>query len=317
MALDLSLRGLRCMVAVAEEGSFSKAAQRLRLSQPTISAHIVELEKRAGMALFTRTTRRVVLTREGAEMLAEARRLIRDDERLERTVNRIRRQGSGRLRLGAAIYTIFIDERVDLIDRFATAHGDIQLDIVNAWQNELMRDLADGTIDMTIAVGRAIPAWEFERLAARRANGELEYPDDLPRIVLRTAPVRLLVPRESPLAAMDEIPPEVLKGAQVATLADEHGRSLVRPVTDWLEGAGAEIIAPPEGNTIAIERYAAKRRICAIGTGWLKLDGAADMVLKPMAGLDLSTDLVLLSAPGTRRPAAQMFWDLAGATVLM
>lgn len=71
-----SLRELECFVAVGEELHFSRAAKRLRMSQPPLSRHIQDLEERVGCALFRRTRRRVELTPAGAAFLEEARRVL-------------------------------------------------------------------------------------------------------------------------------------------------------------------------------------------------------------------------------------------------
>lgn len=75
---NASLRHLRCFIAVAEEGSFARAAHRLGLTQSALSAAIKGAEAALGAALFHRTTRRVELTTAAAGFLPMARTLLQD-----------------------------------------------------------------------------------------------------------------------------------------------------------------------------------------------------------------------------------------------
>ena len=80
----MEMRHLRCLVAVAEELHFGRAATRLNLSQPPVSLAIKELEAELGVTLFERSSRRIVLTREGEEALHDARAVLARAELLKR-----------------------------------------------------------------------------------------------------------------------------------------------------------------------------------------------------------------------------------------
>src|SRR5437016_2211645 len=101
MSMNLpELWQLRYFVAVAERLHFSRAAEALHVTQPPLSRAIRALEETLGVALFVRTRRRVELTREGARLLEDARRVM---GQLERTVLELRSMASGeqgRLRIG-------------------------------------------------------------------------------------------------------------------------------------------------------------------------------------------------------------------------
>jgi DNA-binding transcriptional LysR family regulator len=96
----MELRHLRAFVAVAEELHFGRAARRLGVAQPPLSQLIRRLERDLGVALFTRTNRRVALTEAGAVLLPEARRIARDAEAAVDLVRRAQRGEVGRLTLG-------------------------------------------------------------------------------------------------------------------------------------------------------------------------------------------------------------------------
>ncbi len=78
--MSVSLGRLRGFVAVAEERQFQRAAERLGVAQPTLSAQIRDLEASVGTALFSRTTREVRLTVEGERFFHRARRILADVE---------------------------------------------------------------------------------------------------------------------------------------------------------------------------------------------------------------------------------------------
>lgn len=78
MTNNVSIRHLRAFIEVAACGSFTRAADTLHLTQSTLTATIKQLEEQAGLRLFDRTTRRVVLTKEGSDFLPVAEKLISD-----------------------------------------------------------------------------------------------------------------------------------------------------------------------------------------------------------------------------------------------
>lgn len=114
----LHCRLLHYFLAVAEELSFSKAAQRLHMSQPPLSLHIKELEDRLGIRLLQRTTRSVQLTAAGHELLAEVRAM---EGQLLSTVQQIQQMGrgqAGQLQLGV-VGTALWGGLLDALSRYA------------------------------------------------------------------------------------------------------------------------------------------------------------------------------------------------------
>ncbi|MGW1177149.1 transcriptional regulator CynR [Kitasatospora sp. NPDC002543] len=99
MAL-LELRHLRYLLAVAEHGNFTRAAEELHISQPTLSQQVKQLEKTLGVQLLDRTGRTVRLTDAGTVYTEHARRALRDLAAAERAVHDVQDLSRGHLRLG-------------------------------------------------------------------------------------------------------------------------------------------------------------------------------------------------------------------------
>src|SRR5690349_13091430 len=97
----MDLRQLRYFLAVAEERHFRRAAERIGISQPPLSARIRQLETELGVRLFTRGPGEPVeLTVAGAHLVRHARRLVDDAERAHTQITRIAMGEAGTLRVG-------------------------------------------------------------------------------------------------------------------------------------------------------------------------------------------------------------------------
>src|SRR5215469_10789215 len=96
----MELRHLRYFVAVAEELHFSRAAAKLNIATPTLSAQIQALETMLGARLFTRQTRSVALTHVGKRFLEEARATLKQADLAERVGRRAAKGEMGTLSIG-------------------------------------------------------------------------------------------------------------------------------------------------------------------------------------------------------------------------
>lgn len=97
----MNLRDLQYLVAVAELRNFSQAAEQCHVSQPTLSNQIKKLEDTLGATLFERTNKRVILTDVGAQVLASARRILKEVEVMHETAALAHNPLGGTFRLGA------------------------------------------------------------------------------------------------------------------------------------------------------------------------------------------------------------------------
>jgi DNA-binding transcriptional LysR family regulator len=123
----MELRHLRYFVAVAEELNFTRAAERLGISQPPLSSQIRQLEKELGTPLFHRRTRSVELTDAGKLLLEEARVILKHVETAKTGVRRRARGETGRLVVGSAGATYFHPLIPEIIREYGMRYPDIVL----------------------------------------------------------------------------------------------------------------------------------------------------------------------------------------------
>jgi DNA-binding transcriptional LysR family regulator len=145
------LRHLRYFVAVADELNFSRAAERLHMAQPPLSAAIRQLERELGVTLFMRTSREVRLTDAGRAFLAGARRTLAEAERAAHEARRAGAGEIGRLRIGYSWSARF--ETLPAIGRALRAsHPGIEPLTQEMWNAQMAAALGDGSIDLAIAL---------------------------------------------------------------------------------------------------------------------------------------------------------------------
>ena len=141
--MSVELRELRCLVAVVDRGSFTDAGLELRMSQAAVSRNLASLERKLGVRLVRRTTRRLDLTAAGERALRQARRVLAGVDELEREAT----NENALLRIGYA-WSALGRHTVPFQRRWAAAHPGIELELVRS--NTATAGLADGTAQLAI-----------------------------------------------------------------------------------------------------------------------------------------------------------------------
>ena len=126
--MSIELRHLRSFVAVAEELSFTRAAERLHLAQQALSAQIRQLEQLIGATLFIRTTRRVELTPAGRALLERAPALLEAVDAAVEAAVQADRSEAGELSVGL-LATAPLDFTPRLLRAFAARHPDVDVSV--------------------------------------------------------------------------------------------------------------------------------------------------------------------------------------------
>jgi LysR family transcriptional regulator, hydrogen peroxide-inducible genes activator len=145
----MEIHQLTYFVAVAETGSFSRAAERCNIAQPSLSQQIMKLEQELGEPLFDRLPRKVVLTDAGRMLLPRAISILGDLQDIKHTLNQNMDAGYGSLHVGF-IPTIapFVLPRV--IKRFSQELPNARLTVQEDLTEALVRNLLDGKLDVGI-----------------------------------------------------------------------------------------------------------------------------------------------------------------------
>ena len=224
MADDLDLRLLRAFVAVAEELHFTRAANRLYVAQQALSRDIRRLEEQVGAPLFVRSTRSVALTAEGERLLVHARSLIALNDAALRDMT-----GATRPLVVDVIGEGLTATRVVDAARLAAPHLELAVRY-GGGMGAALRELLSGRVE--VAFGRP------EGLGR-------PFPPELTRRLVRHEPLALLVLADDPLASLDEVPCERLRGTEIdASSGNDVAPEWVDLAVSFLETVGARPSGP-------------------------------------------------------------------------
>ncbi len=198
----MEIHQLRYFVAVADEGSFSRAAAKVRVAQPSLSQQIKKLEAEVGQPLFDRLPRSVVLTEAGRCFIDYARQILASIGDARRCVDDLKGEVAGKVAVGA-IPTIAPYVLPELVVTFQEHYPDVKLEIVE---------------DVTDGITRRIEAGELDVALASTCHAS----PSLRREPLGTEPLLLLVPEGHPLAKKDFVEFDDLKSQRFLLLHEMH-----------------------------------------------------------------------------------------------
>jgi len=221
----VELRHLRYFVAIAEERSFTRAAERLWVAQPGLSTQIRRLEAELGVRLFERHTRGIDLTRAGELFLDRARVALAAVEAAGAIGRDLQDGVAGSVRLGISSEACWGPASA-LLHRFNRQWPGVELTVLEASGGALWRDLREGRLDAMVAP---------------RGHGS----PDLQGLALGFEPWVALVGTGHPLAGIGPIDAEELNGVQVAAPGHRDGAVFDRAIAGLLSelGVAAEMRA--------------------------------------------------------------------------
>lgn len=199
----MDLHKLEYIVEIAKDGNITRAAERLHVSQPTLSVFLRSLEKELGLSLFQRQGNRLVITPEGELYADTCRKILRLRDKCYQDLYRNR---SSRLRVGlpgtnAALFS-------SLILEFSREHPDFHITPVVGSPDAITQDVYNGVLDIGYVVS-------YEKDPSHLFPG-------LVKEEIRTYELMLYLAASHPLAARFPEPGTVLAGSDLALLETEN-----------------------------------------------------------------------------------------------
>lgn len=184
---QIDLNALSIFDAVVEAGSFTAAANRLDVAKAKVSVQIARLEQQLGVALFTRTTRRINLTEAGRELHAQCQAYLSGLRDALMQVGASNKTLSGVLRISSSVMHAS-QSLAPVLAQFATLHPELRIDLRS---NDRITDLIADGIDLSFRMGwlrdssqRAIKLCEFQQFLLAsptylKKHGRPTQPQDL------------------------------------------------------------------------------------------------------------------------------------------
>lgn len=153
---DLSVRRLSHVVALAEERSFARAAERVHLSQPALSRSIQAIEEELGLRLFDRAVRGVAVTQAGKAVVERARRVLFEASCLTRDVELLKSHEAGEVRMGLGPYPTMV-LMPDLLVALSRRHPAVEMKVSVNQGMQMVEMLLAEQIDFLVTDRRVLP----------------------------------------------------------------------------------------------------------------------------------------------------------------
>jgi DNA-binding transcriptional LysR family regulator len=288
----MELRHLRYFVAIAEERSFTRAAERLWIAQPGLSTQIRRLEAELGVQLFNRHTRGVDLTDAGEVFLERARVALAAADAAAATGSDLEAGVVGSVRLGLATGARW-HRTSTVLERFTREREAVELTVIEGYGGTLWRDLRDSHLDAVIGPVGASSA-------------------DLRSLNLGAEPWVVMVGEGHPLAGHGPLAATDLRGEQVSVTGHRDGASYDRAIAEVLEELGVASALVRGAPGPALHAAVAEGNAVALTTAPEALP--ADVIARP---LDPRRTLAfeLLWRDETPSPALSEFIRIAAETM--
>ena len=292
----MELRHLRSFLAVAETLNFSRAAERLHLSQPALSRQVQELESGLAVALFTREKGRVALTDAGRALIEHARELTARSDNAAAHVQAVARGECATIEIGYAP-SLAIQLLPLVLERLAQSHPSLNLRMHDLSSDEMNEGLKGGTLHLAYTVGAGI----------------LPEPG-LVKETLVSYPVCVAMARAHPWARRKHIPLADLVSAPLLGYARSAYPEYPRWVEAILAGAKGKPKFAGEFDSVSslLLRLEAGSGVSLVPWSF-SCHGAERIVLRPLRPEPPPLDLVMCWRRGQDSPALRAVREVSSA----
>ena len=178
----MDIQNLKAFIQVSECGSFSRAAEKLFITQPAVSKRISSLEQELGEALFDRIGKSVQLTAAGEALMPSAQRILAEMEESKRLINNLNNKVCGTLSIGTS-HHIGLHRLPPVLRAFTAQFPDVDLDIHFMDSEAACEAVLNGKLELAVAT---LPEKKIHNL-----HSEIIWPD----------PIGVVVGTQHPLAA--------------------------------------------------------------------------------------------------------------------
>lgn len=284
----VTLKQVTAFLAVADAGSFTLAAERLKIAQPGLSQAVRELETELGLRLFDRTTRRVELTVAGREFREATARVVGDLDFAIRNARDVASRRRGRI-VVAAPPLLAANVLPSAIQDFAKAYPDIAVGLVDAPTLSIVDTVRSGGADCGVGT------------FAAGENG-------IERVSLMRDRLQLFCRDDSPFARLRAVRWADLAGQPIIALTRDS--AIRRLMEIGFESAELQLAPAYEVHQIATVLGMVK---AGLGIGVLPTYArsgmmAEEIVARPLTDPDIGRDIVLIHASGRSvSPAVSAF----------
>ncbi|WP_367345263.1 LysR family transcriptional regulator [Stenotrophomonas bentonitica] len=287
----VDLRLLRQFVAVAEELHFHRAAARLHMSQPPLTAAIRRLEEEVGSELILRGNRTLGLTASGAVLLSEARLLLQQADRALLATQDAAAGRTGSIRLGYVGSALY-GRLPEVIRNFRQANADVRLELIEATSARQIQMLREKRLDVGVVIP---PVFDAEDMQLQ--------PFDTDRLAIA-------LPRAHRLAQGDAV--------TIAELADEpfvlwparEGRGFHSQVVRLCAAAGftPRVVQEAHGMHAVLSLVAVEAGISVVPASMVGFR-SEEVAYRHLQGDDAGFELHLCVRADESLPAVQLFLD--------